>query len=203
MNTKQKVVVTSLFISIIGIIFYLFYKTKLQGAKINELEQDRLRLQKFLFQKYGTSPEVVVNEINRQIEQFNDDHPETVINLSRARDLYIQGYGEESVKKLVVIIENKLKLKLEQENDGWFTSLSTKKRRFLKFDALLKRAKEIALFNDLQFSIAHSAVQVRHGESHQEGFKDEQKRIQMCILGSIEIIDLLIPKKLSTRILLE
>lgn len=203
MNSKQKIAVYGLFITIIGLIIYLLLKTKSQGERINELEKDRLRLQKFLFQKYGNSPTVAVSEINRLIEQYNDIHPETVMNLSRARDLYLQGYGEEAVKKLVVIIENKLKLKFEQEQDGWFNSLSPSKKRFVKFEALFNRAKEISLFNELQFSIAHTAVKVRNGESHHEGYQDEQKRIQICILGSIEIIDLLVPKTISASLQLE
>lgn len=203
MNTKQKIATFGLFITIIGLIFYLLIKSKSQGERIDELEQDRLRLQKFLFQKYGNSPAVVVREINRLIEQYNDIHPETVMNLSRAKDLYHQGYGEEAVKKLVVIIENKLKLKFEQEEDGWFNSLSAHKKQFVKFDALLNRAREISLFNELQFSIAHTAVKVRNAESHHEGYQDEQKRIQICILGSIEIIDLLVPRTLLTSLKLK
>ena len=203
MNTKQKIAVYGLFITIIGLIIYLLIKTKSQGVKIDELEKDRLRLQKILFQKYGNSPAVVVNEISRLIEQYNGIHPETVINLSRARDLYLQGHGEEAVKKLVVIIENKLKLRFEQEEDSWFNSLSPSKKRYVKFDALFNRAKEISLFNELQFSIAQTAVTVRNGESHREGYQDEQKRIQICILGSIEIIGLLVPKTVSASLQLE
>jgi hypothetical protein len=94
---------------------------------------------------------------------------------------------------LIVIIENKLKSKFEKEEDSWFVSLSDKNKRFVNISKLFNRAKEIGFFDELHFSIATAAVNIRHGESHQEGFKDEKTRVQLSMLGTIEIIGNLVP----------
>jgi hypothetical protein len=199
MNSKQKIALSVLIATVVGIILYLLLKTRSQDRRIAELEDDNLRLQKILFEKYGHTPDIAIKEIDILIQQFQTTHPETVANLIRAKNLYLQGHGEEAVKKLVVILENKLKLKFESENDSWFTTLTERKKKFIKFDDLFKRAKEINLFNDLQLSIARTAVQIRNQESHQEAFQDERKRVHICFIGSLEIIGALFPPKVLTE----
>lgn len=194
MNKNQKIVVVIVAITVVGLIIYLLVKTKNQEKKINALEYDQLRLQKFLIEKYGESQEVIENEINRLIDVYSQ-YPETVKSLSRAKELYNEGHIEEAIRKLVVVIENKLKLKLESEGDSWFIALSDRKRKFARFDELLKRARELNLFNELQLSIVQSSIQIRHGESHHEGFEDNGTKSQICMLGSIEVIGLLAPVK--------
>ena len=204
MKRKDKIIKFGLILTVIGLLIYVLVKTKFLENRVKELEEEKLRLQKFLFQKYGDSPSVIVEEIDRLINQYETFHPETTKNLSRAKELYLEGHGEEAIKKLVVIIENKIKQKFEQENDFWYKSLPLNKKRFVKFDALFNRAKETELFNDLQYSIAKTAVSIRNRESHQEGFSDNPNRVQICILGSIEIINLLVPKELeSTKLQIE
>lgn len=197
MNKNQKIITTIIIVlTIVGVI-YIVVKFNNQDKRINELESDRLRLQKFLFSKYGTSADVVSSEIKRLKEQFKE-YPDTIINLERANTLYHEGHTEEAVRKLVVIIENKIKQKLEMETDSWFMSLNERNKKYATFDKLLNRAKQLDWINDLQYSIAFSSVNIRHGESHKEGFKDEKTLSHICMLGSIELIRVLVlPSKLN------
>lgn len=202
MKNSEKVILIILGITIIGLLIVMYINIKKKSDEISELKSDQLRLQKFLFDKYGKSPSVIDKEIVNLINQYQN-HPETIENLKRASELYSEGHIEEAVRKLVVIIENKIKFKLEIHGDSWFTTLSESKKRYAKINELLEKARELGWINDLQLSIAYTAVNIRHGESHKEGYKDEKTRAQICMLGSIEIIGEIVPQIALTESMLE
>jgi len=197
MNKNEKITLYVVSATVIGLIVYLIILNQKRQKQINELESNHLRLQSFLFDKYGDSEKIKENhivegEISTLIKSYSD-HPETVHTLYRVRELYSQGNFEEAIRKLVVIIENKMKLKLERDKDSWYLGLSDNKKRYLKFDRLIKRAKDLEWFDDLQLSVLNSSINIRHRESHQEGFKSGPTQAQICVLGSIEIIGVIAP----------
>lgn len=196
MKKQEKIILIVNCVLIVGIIVYLVVRYRKSQEQILLLESENLRLQKIIFLKYQTEDgkiekSVVEKEIEILISTFKVYSPETVMNLKRAQQLFREGHGEEAVKKLVVVIENKLKEVLK--NDSWFSKLSEKRKKFVNISDLIKRAKEISIFDDVHSSVVHLAVDIRNGESHREGFKDLETKVQIGILGSIEAIKKLVP----------
>lgn len=184
--TKITLIVTGLII--IGGIIYLIVEFNKQKKRIAFLENDRLRLQKFLFDKYENSDDTVAKEINILISEYSNTNAETVKSLDRAKKLYTEGHKEESIRKLAVIIENKLKAKFENDKDEWFLEFKENKRKHIGLSALLERAKKLNLFNDLEYSLGISIAGIRNNESHKEGYFEEKNKSFIGIFGCIEII---------------
>lgn len=179
---------------VVGVIYIIFKNHKL-NKRLSLLESDRLRLQKFLFEKYGESQHVIYKEIDTLISENKGVNPNTTKNLIRAKELCEEGYLEEGVRKLVVVIENQLKFKFELDKDEWFISLSDKKKRFVGLAVLINRALKVNIIDNLEHSLAMTAMDIRHGESHKEGFEDTESRNHLSILGSIEIIKKITPSQ--------
>lgn len=193
-NWKTGLIIVGFMVIIGGIIYLIFENLKLK-KRVIVIEDDRLRIQRILLEKYSNdgSDEVVVKEIDVLIFLYTGNK-KVVANLKRAKELCLEGHREESVRKLVVAIENLLKDKLEMENDTWYQPLSDKKKKFVKLNDLFNRAKTIGLFNDLEHSLAISAAGIRNGESHQVGYEAEDSKNFIGIFGSIEIIKKLQPQ---------
>lgn len=193
-NWKTGLIIAGVLIVVGGIVYLIVQNVKL-NKRVVFLEDDRLRIQRLLLEKYNHdgSTEAVVKEIDVLLTVYKSNK-RVIANLTRAKELCVEGHREESVRKLVVTIENLLKDKLEETNDAWYLPLPEKKKKFVKLQELFNRAKAIGLFNDLEHSLAISAAGIRNGESHQVGYQAEDSKNFIGIFGSIEIIKKLQPQ---------
>lgn len=197
MKKQEKIIVAVSFVFVVTIIFYVIYKMNKQVERIDELEKDNFNLQSYIFEKYGDSEEVIPKELDVLIEKYSEEHPETVKNLGRVRSLYRDGNLEEAVRKMALTIENKFKLRFIQSKDEWFSKLTQKAKDNASLQSLIDRAKKISLIDDLQASILSSLRISRNGESHQEAYIDEKKKLHIYLLGGIDVANLLVPSMIN------
>lgn len=187
-NTGKFISITAIVV-LLAVAIDLFLKYSKVKDRNLFLENDNHRLRKYLLERYDGPKTVVVSEIDMLIREFKSiGANKTVVSLVRAKELYSDGHQEEAIKKLVVIIENKLKGKLDEVKDSEYLSLSDKKKKFIGIKWLIDRAKTIKYFDDFEYSLAIAATQIRHGESHQEGFKEEEIKGEISFFGCVEII---------------
>lgn len=198
MNNFAKITLVVALVFIIGIALDQFIKKTKLEERNRYLENNNHRLRKLLLEKYGYEPSVVMNEIDHIIAEFErSGRAETVKSLQESQQLYRVGFKEQSIKQLMVIIENRLKEKLEAKKDSWFFEFKEKERRFLGLKALINRAKEIQLFNEFEYSVAVEAINVRNGVSHHEGFEQPEMKNEINFYGCVELLKKFVPNTKS------
>lgn len=176
------------FISL-GIVIYIQYELR---------KRDKQKLQEFekkFIEKYGNGNKVVLMELKKLAISFSETNPETVSNINRALTLHSEGHNEEAIKKLAVIIENKMKSKLSNDRNNWFLALSDYKRKHLGISIMINQFRTLNYFNEQQTNILRLIANIRNGESHKEGFRSTKNNHLICLKGCIDIIWNFAPKK--------
>jgi len=163
-------------------LLYSKAENKKKDQKIQELQQDKLKLlQENLRNSENFSAEVK-KQINKLIEDYRKKNASVTIELKKILRFIEAGEDISAIKDLAKVLENLLK---EQYlNDQAFLS----KKRSPSLKNLIEHAKEVCLFTKRQYNTACILHDFRNQESHELAVQDTEYMKIIGLLGGLEIV---------------
>jgi hypothetical protein len=164
---EQGIIMIALSVLLVAVVIALlraFDTIKAQQSKMEELEQDKMKLLVDSIKNNNQLSNEVKEQLNQLVLEYKDIDERISNELSKAIELLNNGYTEKAVKDLVKVIEHMLTNRYEK--DSVFVAWLKNKKQQFSLAKLLEFCKDENKINTIEYQFLIALKEVRNKEAH-------------------------------------